>query len=805
MIGASRLTRLTLVAWLVLLAAVRGEGTNEQSPSFRPLPPITIDQNSTAPRFLDLWDYAIDGGTPKDSLLFNVVGPRKYQYEGSANLTVSQNRYLAATPTRNWVGDESWSVEVSDGVRAGYATLRVTVRSSQAGTLVEAEDSTKVVRYGDWVEREHQGARFVMSNRPGDRLVFRFSGRQLAARVWTGDLDTAQRYYEGRYENDRYGFLSDWKTYPGGNAQILLDAQALEPLDLARQEPGWHEILLGSDLTAGNHELELRVRDGYVMVDQLRWGEEPFARVDLSATDEFGTPLSDVVVTFRRPHKPDIEVRTDHRGKHDRFFGVPPGIYSVSARADTNPGYLPADPVDENLSEWTVRDVSVRAGESNTMSVRLSYLDRNLRSLGTIRRPHGTLPSLVRAGDDLRIECVGISQSRSLQLRLVNSMQERVLEIRTMEPAPVRGSDGTVAGLHIVARVPDDMAAGVWDLHLTNGAVSDKVSRAVGVRRQPPGAYRFVHISDLHIQNSTRNHAREDRLIALAKEINLLSPAFVIMTGDLTDVGARSEYLRLLTALRSFSVPTFAVPGNHDHYNWWTRYLYRGRDEYARYLGESFYAFSLGVDRYIGVDTSAYEKVHNKDLTGIYADQWSFLTRELTAADRSKGLTAVFSHYDHTSVLGRRYPVSHQLDDLIRAKDVDVYLHGHLHRSFEEPGRPLVLSTGSSQNGEYRVIDVRDSAVVRHPLLQQGQLAIQTLTGGDATTASGQARIENRSAYAFDDLEVGFLLSASPSGYQVDGGRLVATVVADDGLRTKVVIACNLGPGEQRLVSVRPR
>jgi hypothetical protein len=155
--------------------------------------------------------------------------------------------------------------------------------------------------------------------------------------------------------------------------------------------------------------------------------------------------------------------------------------------------------------------------------------------------------------------------------------------------------------------------------------------------------------------------------------------------------------------------------------------------------------------------------------------------------------------------LGRRYPVSHQLEDLIRAKDVDVYVHGHLHRSFEQPGRPLVLSTGSTQNGEYRVIEVRESSVVRHPLLQQGQLAIQTLGGGDGSSASGQAQIENRSGHAFTDLEVDFLLSPSPSGYQVDGGKLIAIVVADDGLRAKVVVACNLGPGEQRIVSVRPR
>ena len=256
-----------VTALLLAAASIALGSANREPPQLRRLPPVEVRQNSPEARVLDLWTYVTDPDTSKATLLFSLVRPRKYQYEGGANLTIAQNRYVIATPSRNWVGDETWSVEVSDGDSSAYALLQVSVVSSQAGRLVEAEDDLRVTRVGEWVEREHEGARFLLSNRPGDRLVLRFDGSSVAARVWTGDLRTTERYYEGRYEKDRYGFLSDWKTYQQGGADVLVDGKSVRSVDfIAQKTPGWNELLLASEIEPGESRAPdrgaLRLRHG---------------------------------------------------------------------------------------------------------------------------------------------------------------------------------------------------------------------------------------------------------------------------------------------------------------------------------------------------------------------------------------------------------------------------------------------------------------------------------------------------------------------------------------------------------------
>lgn len=69
----------------------------------------------------------------------------------------------------------------------------------------------------------------------------------------------------------------------------------------------------------------------------------------------------------------------------------------------------------------------------------------------------------------------------------------------------------------------------------------------------------IAHISDLHCGEFS--HHRLDRA---RDAINRLSPAAVVVTGDITHSGRRREYIvaeRFFAALRA---PILAVPGNHD-------------------------------------------------------------------------------------------------------------------------------------------------------------------------------------------------------------------------------------------------
>jgi 3',5'-cyclic AMP phosphodiesterase CpdA len=70
---------------------------------------------------------------------------------------------------------------------------------------------------------------------------------------------------------------------------------------------------------------------------------------------------------------------------------------------------------------------------------------------------------------------------------------------------------------------------------------------------------RIVHLSDLHF-------GHHDPVLAqgLAEDINAQDPSLVVVSGDFTQRGTRSEFELAQQFLATLSVPFFAVPGNHD-------------------------------------------------------------------------------------------------------------------------------------------------------------------------------------------------------------------------------------------------
>ncbi|MCL6518903.1 MAG: PQQ-binding-like beta-propeller repeat protein [Armatimonadetes bacterium] len=99
---------------------------------------------------------------------------------------------------------------------------------------------------------------------------------------------------------------------------------------------------------------------------------------------------------------------------------------------------------------------------------------------------------------------------------------------------------------------------------------------------------RFVQITDIHVNNEeTVKTFSED-----IDEINALTPkpAFVILTGDLVNVGSNiEEYENYVRAISRFKIPFFNVFGNHD--------ACRGEDRLANYhkfLGPDYYSFNVG-------------------------------------------------------------------------------------------------------------------------------------------------------------------------------------------------------------------
>lgn len=102
-------------------------------------------------------------------------------------------------------------------------------------------------------------------------------------------------------------------------------------------------------------------------------------------------------------------------------------------------------------------------------------------------------------------------------------------------------------------------------------------------QKKTPYTYSFVHISDLHIGESITDYGTEgyfdeppagdmgysaERLRKAVNWINAhkdsLRIKFVIITGDLTDSGERSEFMKAKELLDELKIPYVPLIGNHD-------------------------------------------------------------------------------------------------------------------------------------------------------------------------------------------------------------------------------------------------
>ena len=75
--------------------------------------------------------------------------------------------------------------------------------------------------------------------------------------------------------------------------------------------------------------------------------------------------------------------------------------------------------------------------------------------------------------------------------------------------------------------------------------------------------FRFAFISDTHI--GSPNGSAEEDLRRTVRDINAMDDiAFVVLTGDITELGTNEELKLAKQILDSLDVPWHIIPGNHD-------------------------------------------------------------------------------------------------------------------------------------------------------------------------------------------------------------------------------------------------
>lgn len=255
-------------------------------------------------------------------------------------------------------------------------------------------------------------------------------------------------------------------------------------------------------------------------------------------------------------------------------------------------------------------------------------------------------------------------------------------------------------------------------------------------------AFVFVHLTDPHVNVSDSGRFREEGLVSLQRTldaIRVVQPAFVIVTGDLTELADEASFIQYRAAIDSLGIPVYSVQGNHDGG--------RNVERYNRTVGPTHLAFDHGGCRFVGVNFDRG------------AEALDFLETQLEDA-RQAGTTSLFTfaHYPliapenpafsiaagFASLTGER--ATRYLDLAARYK-IAAHFCGHLHSRYEiaDPYTGVLSLAVPAVVGHhaYRVCSVTDG-ILSWSVATAGTWPVAVLDGVQPSVQWSTSRVEGK-------------------------------------------------------------
>jgi 3',5'-cyclic AMP phosphodiesterase CpdA len=240
---------------------------------------------------------------------------------------------------------------------------------------------------------------------------------------------------------------------------------------------------------------------------------------------------------------------------------------------------------------------------------------------------------------------------------------------------------------------------------------------------------KFVHLSDLHFGR----HVSREKERSLAEDIIAREPDLLVITGDLTDTGAISQFKWARRFLESFDIPFITVPGNREvsftaAWEWimprfaMRRYsIFFGPKDRIVYRSENHGAVFFGLN-----------SVHAFPAwTGKISRETRYWLRD-EAARHPNYTKVLFLHHPVLPVIRSSSFWAHSLSEagellnIATQTGISLILQGHKHRSSvmeirfpERDSRVIVLSAGAPLmpywDCAYHVIRLTNSSIDIEP------------------------------------------------------------------------------------------
>ncbi len=112
------------------------------------------------------------------------------------------------------------------------------------------------------------------------------------------------------------------------------------------------------------------------------------------------------------------------------------------------------------------------------------------------------------------------------------------------------------------------------------------------------GNIEFFFCADLHIPFDDRGIVKK-----IVRQANSRKPDFVLLGGDLVQMGLPNYYTTLKKVLRKFRVPVISAIGNHD-----TSFSdYSDQRQWKKFFGNTFFYFDAGPARFIFLNNANFD------------------------------------------------------------------------------------------------------------------------------------------------------------------------------------------------------
>lgn len=421
-------------------------------------------------------------------------------------------------------------------------------------------------------------------------------------------------------------------------------------------------------------------------------------------------------------------------------------------------------------------------------------------TLTVVMRPILSIPQIVTPGGSFTVEAVAAPSTAGWAAALNGGAGSHALAV----------GPSVYSTEHerwfLTATVPLDAPEELYDLEVTaSGGIADVTAHSVMVRQSIPDDFYFVQITDTHLpthkyyyeSGADTDTTEMDDLRAVIDDINIMNPAFVLLTGDVINEGELEDFLdkryftRTKRILEELNVPVYLTAGNHDvggwddtppsdgtaRRNWWRffgwRYLYDPPNGDGLYTQN--YSFDYGGAHFVGLEAyNNYDRwrlqIYGYDSFTSAQLQW--LADDVAAVSPGAPVIA-FHHRDFQDQLN------------LSSLGIDCSLWGHIHYtsgSISSPPYDLSLETVCDGERAMRVVRiVGGSAISPSEPIDAGstgaRLRLLFDPPNDGTYEEVTATIVNNQPETFEHAVVVFRVPASAAPYEVDAGELFQTIV----------------------------